>query len=248
MSGTGKLHGADRFFIPPAAIENAVITLPLTELCMPAQAEQLLTAYASMLGTEDTRIAAAILCSWIAGICGAKYALLTAGDPLAQALRLNNMSVQLLRTEGYPEFAFPIHNQWEHLSEQRGNGKEISEELGRFYRNEVRPMIAALAGASQTKPVMLWKQVYNQLYTFIEEDALDASSECSRSLIYRHFQALLWEMKPEVFGLRSNPFRITPRFRKDPHPPHEMISVKATCCLAYKLRADHAYCGGCPII
>lgn len=248
MSDTGKLQGIERFFIPPEAIGNVVLTLPLTELCMPAQAEQLLTAYASMLGTEDKRIAAAILCSWIAGICGAKYALLTAGDPLAQALRLNNMSVQLVRTEGYPEFAFPIHNQWESSSEQNRLGEDISEELGRFYRNEVRPIIAALARASLTKPIMLWKQVYNQLYAFIEEDALDVSSECSRSQIYAHFQASLWEIPPGVFGLRSNPFRITPKFRRDPHPPYEIISVKATCCLAYKLRADHAYCGGCPII
>ncbi|WP_238649972.1 hypothetical protein [Paenibacillus piscarius] len=248
MNGTGRLQGTERFFIPPEAIEDAEITLPLGKLCIPAQADQLLTAYASMLGTEDKRIAAAILCSWIAGICGAKYALLAAGDPLAPALRLNNMSVQLVRTEGYPEFAFPIHNQRESSPEQRGNGKNLTEELGRFYRNEVRPMIAALAETSQTRAVMLWKQIYNQLYTFIEEDALEASNECSRSQIHRNFQASLWELKPEVFGLRSNPFRITPKFRRDPLPPHDTISVKATCCLAYKLRTDHAYCGGCPIL
>ncbi|WP_340023256.1 hypothetical protein MHI24_30275 [Paenibacillus sp. FSL K6-1096] len=248
MSGTGKLHGAERFFIPPAAIENAVITLPLTELCIPAQAEQLLTAYASMLGTEDKRIAAAILCSWIAGICGAKYALLTAADPLAQSLCLNNMSVQLIRTEGYPEFAFPIHNQRESISEQSGNEKDISDELGRFYRNDMRPIIAALAEASQTSAVMLWKQIYNQLYTFMEEDALAARSACHRNQVIGQFQAAHWKLKPEVFGLRRNPFCITPKFRRDPELPHELISVKATCCLAYKLRTDHDYCGGCPIL
>ncbi|WP_405112349.1 (2Fe-2S)-binding protein [Paenibacillus sp. FSL K6-1217] len=248
MGDTGKLQGIERFYICPETAKNAVITLPLTELCMPAQAEHLLTTYASMLGTEDKRIAAAILCSWIAGICGAKYALLTAADPLADALRLDNLSVQLIRTEGYPEFAFLIHDQGEGAYDQDGNGKELSRELGLFYSSVVRPVIAALAEASQTRAVMLWKQIYNQLYTFIEEDALDASSTCSRNQIHSQFQAALWELEPEVFGLRSNPLRITPKFRTDPDPPHHTISVKATCCLAYKLRADHGYCGGCPII
>ncbi|MBP2112499.1 (2Fe-2S)-binding protein [Paenibacillus silagei] len=248
MGNTGELQGAERYFISPEAIENAVVTLRLTELCMPAHAEHLLTTYASMLGTEDKRIAAAIFCTWIAGICGVKYALLTAADPLAHALRLNNLSVQLIRTEGYPEFAFFIHDQGNGTYDQDGDGKELSGELGMFYSSVVRPVIDALAEASQTKAVMLWKHVYNQLYTFIEEDGLDAPSECSRTQIHGQFQAAHWELTPEVFGLRSNPFRVTPKFRTDPHPPHDTISVKATCCLAYKLRADHSYCSSCPIL
>lgn len=248
MGDTDRLQGAERYYIRPKAVENAVATVPLTELCSPAQAEYLLTTYASMLGTEDKRIAAAIFCTWVAGICGAKYALLTAADPLAHALRLNNLSVQLIRTEGYPEFAFLIHDQGNGTYERDGDGKELSGELGMFYSSVVRPVIAALAEASQTKAVMLWKHVYNQLYTFIEEDALDAPSECHRNLIHGQFQAALWELTPEVFGLRSNPLRITPKFRTDPASPHDTISVKATCCLAYKLRVDHGYCGGCPII
>lgn len=102
MGDAGRLQGVERYYICPNAVENAVATVPLTELCSPAQAEYLLTTYASMLGTEDKRIAAAIFCTWVAGICGAKYALLTAADPLAHALRLNNLSVQLIRTEGIP--------------------------------------------------------------------------------------------------------------------------------------------------
>lgn len=63
MDDTGRLQGAERYYICPEAVENAVVTVPLTELCRPAQAVHLLTTYASMLGTEDKRIAAAILCS-----------------------------------------------------------------------------------------------------------------------------------------------------------------------------------------
>lgn len=248
MCETGKVQWAERFFIHPEAIENAVITVPLTELSLPAEAEHLLITYASMLGTEDKRLAAAIFCSWVAGICGAKYALLTAADPMAHALRLNNMSVQLIRTEGYPEFAFHIHDNWDGISDRTASGKESLDELGMFYKNDVRPIILALAEAAQITAVMLWKHVYNQLYTFMEEDVLDAASESRRSLIVEQFKAVTWELEPEVFGLRSNPFRMLPKFRTDPSPPHHTISIKATCCLAYQLRADHGYCSSCPIL
>lgn len=248
MGNTGELQGAERYFISPEAVENAVVTLRLTELCMPAHAEHLLTTYASMLGTEDKRIAAAIFCTWIAGICGAKYALLTAADPLAHALRLNNLSVQLLRTEGYPEFSFPIHDQQQGIYDRTGQGNEFIDELGMFYQNDVRPVIAALAEASQTKPVMLWKQVYSQLYTFMEEEVQDAASESRRAQIAEQFKTMTWALKPEDFGLRINPFRVIPRFRTDPSHPHHTISIKATCCLAYQLRADHSYCSSCPIL
>ncbi|MFD2877733.1 (2Fe-2S)-binding protein [Paenibacillus rhizoplanae] len=30
--------------------------------------------------------------------------------------------------------------------------------------------------------------------------------------------------------------------------PYRTISIKATCCLAYQLRADHSYCSSCPIL
>jgi ferric iron reductase protein FhuF len=248
MCETVNMQWAERFFIFPEAVENAVITLSLTELCQPAAAEHLLSTYASMLGTENKRLAAAILCTWIAGICGAKAALLTAGHPMAAALCRSNMSVQLLRTEGYPEFAFHIHDQREGIYARTGNGNEFIDELGLFYKNEVSPVIAALAEASQTKAVMLWKQLYSQLYTFMEEEAQDAASECRRAQIAEQFKTVTWVLKPEDFGLRSNPFRIIPRFRTDPSPPHHTISIKATCCLAYQLRADQFYCSSCPIL
>lgn len=248
MCETGNMQWAERFFIFPEAVENAVITISLTELCQPAAAEHLLSTYASMLGTANKRLAAAIFCSWIAGICGAKAVLLTAGHPMAYDLCGSNMSVQLLRTEGYPEFAFPIHNLREGVYDRTGKGNEFIDELGMFYNNDVRPIIAALAEASQTGAVMLWKQVYSQLYTFMEEEAQDAASEIRRAQITEQFKAVTWALKPEDFGLRSNPFRILPRFRTDPSPPHHLISIKATCCLAYQLRADHGYCSSCPIL
>lgn len=248
MCDTGKLQGVERYFIHQEAVENAVITLSLTELCQPSAAEHLLGTYASMLGTADKRIAAAIFCSWIAGICGAKAALLTAGHPMASAVCRSNMSVQLLRTEWYPEFSFPVHDQREGIYDRSGQGNEFIDELGMFYQNDVRPVIAALAEASQTKPVMLWKQVYSQLYTFMEEEVQDAASESRRAQIAEQFKTVTWALQPENFGLRSNPFRIIPRFRTDPSPPYHTISIKATCCLAYQLRADHSYCSSCPIL
>lgn len=248
MYHTGGTPWAERYFIHPEAAENAVVTLSLTELSLSASAEQLLSTYAAMLGTEDKRLAAALLCTWIAGICGAKYALLTAAHPMAYALRLGNLSVQLIRTEGYPEFAFYLHENLDNIRERAGCGQEALEELGLFYKNDVRPIIHALAEAAQTRAVMLWKHVYNQLYTFVEEDVQEEADDSRRSFIMEQFQAVTWELEPEVFGLRSNPFRIRTRFRTDPSPPHHMISIKATCCLAYLLRADHGYCSSCPIL
>lgn len=235
------------FFIHPEAVENVVITLSLTELSQPAKAEHLLRTYASMLGTEDKRLAAAIFCSWIAGICGAKYALLTAAHPMAHVLCLSNMSVQLIRTEGFPEFSFLVHDNWDSSGNKHGIG-ELLDELGMFYKNDVRPIILALAEAAQTRAVMLWKHVYNQLYAFMEEDVQDEADDSLRSHIIRQFKSITWDLEPEVFGLRSNPFRIKTKFRIDPCSPHETISIKATCCLAYQLRADQGYCSSCPIL
>ncbi|MEK5236980.1 (2Fe-2S)-binding protein [Paenibacillus sp. FSL L8-0470] len=248
MCETEKLQLGERFFIHSEAAENAVVTLSLTELSQPANAEHLLITYASMLGTDDKRLAAAIFCSWYAGICGAKYALLTASPPMARALCLSNMSVQLIRTEGFPIFSFPVHENRDDLCQKHSSGEELLDELGLFYKNDVRPIILALAEAAQTKAVMLWKHIYNQLYTYMEEEARDAAGESQRNLIIEQFKSVTWELEPEVFGLPVNPFRIMPKFRTDPNPPHRIISIKATCCLAYQLRADHGYCSSCPIL
>ncbi|MGN7763812.1 (2Fe-2S)-binding protein [Paenibacillus sp. 22594] len=248
MCETEKIQLGERFFIYSEAAENAVVTFSLTELCLPANAEHLLRAYASMLGTDDKRIAAAIFCSWYAGICGAKYTLLTAAHPMAHALCLSNMSVQLIRTEGFPEFAFHVHENRDGLCHKSVSGNEVLDELGLFYKNDVRPIILALAKSAQTKAVMLWKHIYNQLYTYMEEESRDAVDDSTRNLIIKQFKSITWELEPEVFGLRGNPFRIMPKFRTDPNPPHNTISIKATCCLAYQLREDHGYCSSCPIL
>ncbi|MNO51619.1 hypothetical protein D3C76_420180 [compost metagenome] len=248
MCETDNIQWAERFFIHPEAVENVVLALPLTELSLPAKAEHLLRTYAAMLGTDDKRLAAAIFCTWYAGICGAKSALLTSAHPMAHALCLSNMSVQLIRTEGFPEFSFHFHEHWDDLGGKPRTGNELLDELGLFYRNDVSPIIFALAEASRTKAVMLWKHIYNQLYTFMEEEARDAAGDSRRNLIIEQFKSMTWELEPEVFGLPGNPFRIIPKFRTDPNPPHRTISIKATCCLAYQLRADHGYCSSCPIL
>ncbi|CAH1191154.1 hypothetical protein PAECIP111892_00518 [Paenibacillus auburnensis] len=248
MCETDDIQLGERFFIYPEAAENAVVTFSLTELSLPANAEYLLETYASMLGTEDKRLAAAIFCSWYAGICGAKYALLTAAHPMAHSLCLSNMSVQLIRTEGFPIFSFHIHEIRDGFCLKHVSGKLLLDELGLFYKNDVRPIILALAKAAQTKAVMLWKQIYNQLYTYMEEEALNATGDSTRNLIIEQFKAMTWELEPEAFGLPRNPFRILPRFRTDRNPPYNTISIKATCCLAYQLRSDHGYCCSCPIL
>ncbi|MNI12460.1 hypothetical protein D3C73_656430 [compost metagenome] len=248
MCETEKMQLGERFFIYSEAAENAVVTFSLTELSLPANAEHLLKTYASMLGTDDKRLAAAIFCSWYAGICGAKYALLTAAHPMAHALCLSNMSVHLIRTEGFPVFSFHVHENRDGLCHKHDPGNVLLNELGLFYKNDVRPIILALAKAAQTKAVMLWKQIYNQLYTYMEEEARNAAGDSTRNLIIEQFKAMTWELEPEVFGLPANPFRIMPKFRTDRNPPHNTISIKATCCLAYQLRADHGYCSSCPIL
>ncbi|WP_157685557.1 (2Fe-2S)-binding protein [Paenibacillus donghaensis] len=247
MCETDEMQWAERFFIHSEAVENAVVTLSLTELSLPANAEHLLITYAAMLGTDDKRLAAAFFCSWYAGICGAKHALLTAAHPMAHALCLSNMSVQLIRTEGFPMFSFHVHENRDDLCHKHGSVEELLDELGLFYKNDVRPIILALAEAAQVKAVMLWKQIYNQLYAYMEEDLENAAGHNS-GLIIERFKSMTWELESEVFGLRSNPFRIIPKFRTDPNPPHRSISIKATCCLAYQLRADHGYCSSCPIL
>ncbi|WP_083613471.1 (2Fe-2S)-binding protein [Paenibacillus sp. P46E] len=201
-----------------------------------------------MLGTDDKRLAAAIFCSWYAGICGAKSALLTAAHPMAHTLCLSNMSVQLIRTEGFPVFSFHVHANRDGFCHKNVSGKELIDELSLFYRNDIRPIILALAKAAQTKAVMLWKHIYNQLYTYMEEEALNATGDSTRNLIIEQFKAMTWELEPEALGLPRNPFRILPRFRTDRNPPHNTISIKTTCCLAYQLRPDHGYCSSCPIL
>ncbi|OKP94118.1 (2Fe-2S)-binding protein [Paenibacillus sp. P32E] len=158
------------------------------------------------------------------------------------------MSVQLIRTEGFPVFSFHVHENRDGLCHKSVSGKGLLDELGLFYKNDVSPIILALAKAAQTKAVMLWKHIYNQLYTYMEEESRDAADDSTRNLIIEQFKSITWEIEPEVFGLHSNPFRIIPKFRTDPNPPHNTISIKATCCLAYQLRPDHGYCSSCPIL
>ena len=217
-----------------------------------AKRQLLLRTYAPMLGTEDMRAAAAFFCSWYAGVCGAMHSMLAAAREKAAALQNTNMSVQLSRMDGMPLFSFRIHEGWSEaipaaISAEAPAGNAQAA-LAIFYRDEVRPIIAALSHASQTPAALLWKQIYNELYGYMEDEAREATSEESRAAVRERFRRWAWDMEPEVFGLRRNPFRITPKFMEHPTVPGQLMVVKATCCLAYRLAAFRGDCGNCPIV
>ncbi|WP_341280805.1 (2Fe-2S)-binding protein [Paenibacillus sp. FSL H8-0537] len=243
---------SEKFFVTSVAAENTVLSYTLVELSEPQNAELLLREYAPMLGTEDMRAAAAFFCSWYAGVCGAMHSMLAAAVSKAAALQNTNMSVQLSRMDGMPLFSFRIHEGWSEdipaaISAEAPAGNAQAA-LAIFYRDEVRPIVAALSQASKTPAALLWKQIYNSLYDYMEDEAMEAANEESQAAVRERFRRWTWDMEPEIFGLRRNPFRMTPKFMAHPSAPDQMIFVKATCCLAYRLAAFRGYCGNCPIV
>ncbi|WP_338554303.1 (2Fe-2S)-binding protein [Paenibacillus sp. KS-LC4] len=243
---------SEKFFVTSVAAENPLLSFTLVELSEPQNAGLLLRAYAPMLGTEDMRVAAAFFCTWYAGVCGAMHSMLAAADRRAFALRMSNMSVQLSRMDNMPLFSFYIHEGWSEnpIAEipDEGLAENAQAALSIFYRDEVSPIIAALSQASANQAALLWKQIYNELYGYMEEEAMEATSEESRAAVHDRFRRWTSDMEPEVFGLRRNPFRMTPQFMEHPTAPGQLMFVKATCCLAYRLEAFRGYCGNCPIV
>ncbi|KQO18385.1 (2Fe-2S)-binding protein [Paenibacillus sp. Leaf72] len=243
---------SEKFFVTSVAAENTILSFTLVELSEKQNAELLLRTYAPMIGTEDMRVAAAFFCSWYAGVCGAMHSMLGTADRRASALRMTNMSVQLSRIDGMPLFSFHIHEGWRETIPAEIPAEAPAENaqaaLPIFYRDEVRPIIAALSQASQTPAALLWKQIYNALYDYMEDEAMEAAGEESQAAVRERFRRWAWDMEPEIFGLRRNPFRMTPKFMAHPTEPDQMMFVKATCCLAYRLAAFRGYCGNCPIV
>ncbi|SFF31687.1 Ferric iron reductase protein FhuF, involved in iron transport [Paenibacillus algorifonticola] len=242
----------EKFFITSKAAENMVLSFTLVELSEPQNAELLLRTYAPMIGTGDIRVAAAFFCSWYAGVCGAMHSMLAGADRRASALQMTNMSVQLSLMDGMPLFSFRLHEGWSEIITaeipDEGPAENAQAALPIFYRYEVRPIIAALSQASQTQAALLWKQIYTSLYGYMEDEAMEAADEESRTAVRERFRRSTWDMEPEIFGLRSNPFRITPKFMEHPTAPDQLMFVKATCCLAYRLEAFRGYCCNCPIV
>ncbi|ANY65998.1 hypothetical protein BBD42_05635 [Paenibacillus sp. BIHB 4019] len=242
---------SEKFFITSKTAEDIVLSFSLEELSEPQNAELLLRAYAPMIGTGEKRVAAALFCSWYAGVCGAMHSMLAAADRRAAALRMTNMSVQLSLMDGMPLFSFRVYEGWSETipatpsaQEPAGNAQAA---LAIFYRDEVRPIIAALSQASQTQAALLWKQIYTSLYGYMEDEAMEPEDEESQAAVRERFRRWTWDMEPESFGLSRNPFRITPKFMAHPTEPGQMMAVKAICCLAYKLEAEFGYCCNCPI-
>ncbi|MGG4142511.1 hypothetical protein ABEW34_05210 [Paenibacillus algorifonticola] len=241
----------EKFFVTSVSAENPVLSFTLVELSEPQNAELLLRTYAPMIGTEDMRVAAAFFCSWYAGVCGAMHSMLAAADRRAAALRMTNMSVQLSRMDGMPLFSFRIYEGWSETIPAENSTAEPAENaqaaLSIFYRDEVSPIIAALSQASQTPAALLWKQIYTSLYGYMEDEAMESVDEEIQSAVRERFRRWAWDMEPEIFGLRRNPFRMMPKFMEHPTAPGQIMFVKATCCLAYRLEAFRGYCCNCPI-
>lgn len=234
-------------FVTEADRPDAFYAIRLSELLQPNNAESLIETYARRIAAGGRDVAGVYFGSWFSGLCRAHLYLLSRRD-LAADFSLENMAVELYESDRGVRMSFRVRE----FRAARWNGADRELWLHRayvkFYGQQVKPLLEAVARAARIDPGQLWGQIVTQLYNAIDAMEREAADAADARTLRDDFHALAYGVNPTVFGRRRNPFQL--KFRRIEHPelPNERIRVNATCCLSHKTAAADGHCYTCPRI
>lgn len=239
----------ERFDIRTEDRNGVIVSIPADQLLVREHADRLLQAYAPLIRAMGVEVAATYFSGWYGSICLAMQYMVSHYDHVLD-LSLANVTVQLYPSKQYYHFSFKIGEP--SIKKLDGFDREEwrNSILETLYRDNVRPLIDALARFASINAGQLWGQIVTEMYRQVDSWLVDASDNAIKQRISNDFRFLTHGLDADVFGLKKNPFDVKLRSVENPFKPGCQTYIKAACCLAYRTDNPedngHEYCYTCP--
>lgn len=224
--------------------EGAILSLSVADLTVEGGALQLIETYGRIIKAPDTATPAAAFCGWFAFlVAGFQYALST-WDAVPD-MAPGNVTVQLHPVGDCDWFSFQIHPSTKAAPGGAGERAAWQQQVLReFYADTVRPFFACLAKVAKINVNQLWGQLTPKLLWSMDAFYQDVD-EATKQRAADDYQYLKDELRPDVFGMKRNPFRVKTRKIESLVDPDQQVCLNTACCLLYRT-ADGDYCYACP--
>lgn len=239
----------ERFGIRSDDRNGLIVSIPAEQLLMREHADRLLQAYAPLIRALGVEVAATYFSGWYGSICLAMQYMVSHYDHVLD-LSLANVTVQLYPNKQYYHFSFKIGEprikSWDGYDREEWRNSVLET----LYRDNVRPLIDALARFGSINAGQLWGQIVTEMYREVDSWLIDASDDSLKRRISSDFHFLTQGLGADVFGRKKNPFNMKLRTVENPFKPGCQTYIKAACCLAYRTDnpedIGHEYCFTCP--
>jgi len=238
---------ADKFFhISLKGADNPAFSAPVAELLQPDTMAQALNCSRDLLKAHGLDLPASHLGMGFFGLCAVVQLGISQYNRVLD-LTPDNLEFQLEQHEDHAHTVFRIKVlRWSDLPAAEGRDEAVTEALTAYYRETIRPMLAAVGAGAGVKPDLVWNQ-YGARMAFARDFVLENDP---REAARARFQAdlkLLEQLPAELFGRRRNPFVHEAEYIDSPHKPGAKLMVRSSCCMYYR-RENGEKCYNCPIL
>ncbi|GIP21846.1 (2Fe-2S)-binding protein [Paenibacillus sp. J22TS3] len=195
---------------------------------------------------HDLQVASTYFISSWRALCALQQYIVTLSDTWLD-FSLSNIELLLCRKNGYPAIMFklsePAEQPWPYpLPHERFREDMIT----RFYSETLRPLAEVLARVSGLPAAQIWGQLPLGVSYYVNLISGRLEREPDRVRLQEEYERLTGELQPSAFGLSLNPYRIKKKMIDDPYHPGGQMTMKPTCCLAYRTDSGNGYCYSCP--
>ncbi|GAA0136472.1 hypothetical protein YSY43_33130 [Paenibacillus sp. YSY-4.3] len=224
--------------------EQAIYTVEGKDLLDRQRVEQFLTLYQSEIKGLDIQVAATYFAATWRVLCTALHymASLTSSQ---LSFRLDNLTLQIVRVQQFPTVFFVLRDDAESTWPEGEVSGWQEQWLGSFYQETLRPVMESVADVSKLPVTQLWGQLPLGVAYYIKQLANRLETAEHREQLWADHESVK-EMSAEWFGIKRNPFAVKEILVDNPYSPGEKMSLKPTCCLAYRTKPGLSYCYTCP--
>jgi ferric iron reductase protein FhuF len=236
------------FHISLTGEEDAVTTIPGTDLLRREQMDAIISQSGTLLKATGTELAASFVGMAFFGVCASIQLILASHNRLLD-LTLANMEFQIDMHEDHIHGCFKIRElRWKEAPEAaQDRDAWVAAELTSFYRNEIRPVVEIAAASAGVKPELIWSQYGARMaYALDYVEGIEKRPEVLERF-RQDYQTLVRAVPAEVFGRRKNPFEHKPRYIDSPYVAGKKLMMRSSCCM-YDRRENGEKCYNCPML
>lgn len=247
MSGNLDFDVIDRFYhISPKGFDQPLFELTATELLDADQAKDVLDRVGKLWKSCGYELPVSFVGMTMFNFCLTSL-FFAAKDRVWVKFQLQDMKFQLEQHEDHAHIGYKLERlELVPLPEDQDERHTFLRAAWPVMISEmIRPFIESIAPAGGLKAEMIWAQFGAQLLSTLNyiRDYLHMPELVDRieaDLI------ILYELEPELFGRRRNPFIHKPRFVDNPwSPPDGTYILRSACCM-YDRREGGEKCYNCP--
>jgi ferric iron reductase protein FhuF len=234
-----------KFSIISERLDDTLLTVSAEQLLQQEEMHAMLSLYQRYIRGMDIQVAAVyFIANWRA-VCIALQYMISLTESTVD-LRLSNLTIQLALLNDKPRIYFVL-NQTEEQPWPKVPQSEWREAvLAAFYRDTLRPIIETVATVSDLPATQLWGQFPRGIATNVNLIINELQSSDQQDCMRENHRFLVEDLSAEYFGLKRSPFDTKKIMIDNPRCPGEQLSLKPTCCFAYRIESGKGYCYTCP--